>query len=298
MPWRKYILLTIDLLVVVYLLLAVTLMNRPDESMKHCREVTISIADENTNGFLDVNEIKNLLLSRQIYPLGQRMDQISPRSIEEELMSSPFINTAECHKSKDSLVNIIVTQRLPVIRIKSDDGTDFYLDDNGGIVPNASYNSDLVIATGKFSKQFAMQSLAILAQVITNDEFWNAQIEQINVLEDEGIELIPRVGEHIVYLGKLPKSDNRDQLRELITDYVSLRLDRLDKFYKYGLSKAGWDKYGYISVEFDNQIICRREKRRIDDEQELHEAARQEEETTKKEIEAGLQEVVGEVAHQ
>ncbi|MBF1500255.1 MAG: cell division protein FtsQ, partial [Prevotella pallens] len=25
-----------------------------------------------------------------------------------------------------------------------------------------------------------------------------------------------------------------------------------------GLSQAGWNKYSYIDVEFDNQIICKR----------------------------------------
>ena len=288
MNWRKYILLALDIAVLVYLILAVTLMNNPDESKKRCREVTISIADENTNGFLDVNEIKAMLVKQQIYPLNQRMDHIAPRHIEEMLMSSPFINTAECYKSKDSLVNIIVTQRLPVIRIKADDGKDFYLDDKGGIVPHASYNSDLIIATGKFSKAFAMQSLAILAQTLTADEFWNAQIEQINVLEDGGIELIPRVGEHIVYIGMLPKSDNKEELQQLIDEYVKLRLQRLAKFYRYGLSKTGWDKYGYINVEFENQVICTKEKKHLDDEQQP-----EEEEATKKEIESGLVEVVG-----
>jgi cell division protein FtsQ len=32
------------------------------------------------------------------------------------------------------------------------------------------------------------------------------------------------------------------------------------KFYLYGLNKAGWNKYSYINVEFDNQIICKKAK--------------------------------------
>ena len=34
------------------------------------------------------------------------------------------------------------------------------------------------------------------------------------------------------------------------------------KFYLYGLNKAGWNKYNYISVEFSNQIICKKNKRK------------------------------------
>lgn len=38
-------------------------------------------------------------------------------------------------------------------------------------------------------------------------------------------------------------------------------MDRLKKFYKYGLSQAGWNKYSYIDLEFDNQIICKKRKK-------------------------------------
>jgi cell division protein FtsQ len=58
--------------------------------------------------------------------------------------------------------------------------------------------------------------------------------------------MVPRVGDHIVYLGAP-------------TD-ISQKLDRLRKFYKYGLSQAGWNRYERISVEFGNQIICKKRK--------------------------------------
>ena len=39
---------------------------------------------------------------------------------------------------------------------------------------------------------------------------------------------------------------------------MTKKLSRLEKFYRYGLSQAGWNKYSYIDLEFDNQIICRK----------------------------------------
>ena len=76
------------------------------------------------------------------------------------------------------------------------------------------------------------------------DKFWQNQIVQINVLADGTLELVPRVGDHIIYLG-MPVG-------------VERKLERMRKFYLYGLNKAGWNKYSYISVEFDNQIICKK----------------------------------------
>ena len=39
---------------------------------------------------------------------------------------------------------------------------------------------------------------------------------------------------------------------------VNSKMTRLEKFYRYGLSQAGWNKYKYINLEFDNQIVCKK----------------------------------------
>ena len=69
------------------------------------------------------------------------------------------------------------------------------------------------------------------------------------MLDDGTMELVPRVGDHIIYIG-MPTGINR-------------KLERMRKFYLYGLNKAGWNKYSYISVEFDNQIICKKVKSKM-----------------------------------
>ena len=97
-----------------------------------------------------------------------------------------------------------------------------------------------------------------LSKAIMDNELWKNQIEQVNVLDDQGIELIPRVGEHIIYIGHLPKDTQKGDTGKKIGEYVMKKLDTLEKFYHYGLSQAGWNKYKYINLEFDNQIICKR----------------------------------------
>ena len=95
------------------------------------------------------------------------------------------------------------------------------------------------------------------------DNMWKNLIVQINVLPDLGIELVPRVGNHIVYIGQLPTAKDKNERSKLINDYIEKKLTRLEKFYKYGLSQAGWNKYSYINLEFDNQIICKKRKETI-----------------------------------
>ena len=242
----------------VYVVLAMTAFNNPREAYPVCTKVMINIEDESTNGFLSADEIRRILERGRLYPFKKRMKDVNPRDIEDKLKDSPFVKTAQCYKTKDGCVNIAVTQRLPVIRVKNIGGEDYYLDDHGGIMPNSNYMSDLIIATGYISKWYARGYLASMAIEIMKDEFWRNQIVQINILRDLGVELVPRVGDHIVYLGRLPQSKYVNRRKALIAGFMTTKLDRLEKFYKYGLSQAGWNKYSYIDLEFDNQIICKK----------------------------------------
>ena len=147
------------------------------------------------------------------------------------------------------------------MRIKSENGEDYYIDDQNCIMPNSHYTSDLIIATGKMSKNFAKNYVAPVSKVLMSNPLWLNLVEQINILPDKGIEIVPRIGDHIVLLGRLPYSNNKEKRTELITNFVEKKMERLEKFYKYGLNQAGWNKYSYINLEFDNQIICKKKNR-------------------------------------
>jgi cell division protein FtsQ len=101
-----------------------------------------------------------------------------------------------------------------------------------------------LVATGNISRSYAQKRLTPIAIEIMQDRFWQDQTEQLNILPDGTLELVPRVGDHVIYLGQP-------------TD-ISRKLERVRKFYKYGLSHTGWDRYERINVEFDNQIICKK----------------------------------------
>lgn len=255
---KKILSVTTCVVVAVYVVLALTSFNNPKETHPQCTKVIINVEDESTNGFLSAGEIKRILERNRLYPYKKRMNDINPRDIEDKLKDSPFVNTAQCYKTKDGCVFVSITQRLPIIRVKNVSGDDYYLDDHGGIMPNSKYTSDLIIATGYISKWYARRYLSLLAIEIMKDEFWRNQIVQINIQRDLGVELVPRVGDHIVYLGSLPQTKYINRRKAMIAGFVDQKLDRLRKFYKYGLSQAGWNKYSYIDLEFDNQIICKK----------------------------------------
>ena len=239
--------MVVNFLLAVYLFFSITSFNQPVDGDKQvCSQVKIDIQDAVVDGFLNANEIKSILQRAKLYPLAQSMATIDARQIEDVLKSSPFVNDAQCYKTQSGQVCIQLTQRTPVMRVKADNGDDYYVDNHGGVMPNTKYCSDIMIATGKVNRKYACNVLTKVGNTIVNNKFWRNQIVQVNVLADGTVELVPRVGEHIIYIGY------PNELNE--------KLARLEKFYRYGLSKAGWNKYSYINLAFENQIICKKKQ--------------------------------------
>lgn len=269
---KKIFFILSDIFIGAYLVMAMTAWNKVAPLTPRCNKVTIQIADENSNGFLTQQEIQRLLKKHDIYPLGQPLTIANPRMIEEELKRMPFVNKAQCSIAQDGHAIIIVTQRTPLIRIKNDHNQDYYIDDNGGIMPNSQYISNLMIATGNISKQYATQYISVIAHYLMQDELWSKEIEQINVTPDLHIELVPRNAEHVVNIGRMPKINNTlspSKRKEELNNYLKNQLSRLELFYRYvpqtlngavprDTSNTLNSLYSYINLEYNNQIICQR----------------------------------------
>ena len=241
---KKVVIILLSLLIAVYLVFVFAMQRNPEGPDTMCKGVKIEIAHEGDVGFLTVEDVRNILTVDQLNPQGRMMSEVNTRVIEEKLASKDLVESAECYKAQDGMVHVIIKQRIPVIRVMGDNGDDYFLDSSGQRMPRTDYSCNLLIATGHISMKYGEKVLGPVANILRKDEFWNDQIVQLNVLADGTIEMVPRVGDHIIYIGQ-PTN-------------LRTKLDRLWKFYVYGLNQAGWNRYSRINVEFDNQIICKR----------------------------------------
>lgn len=239
---KRILLLLVLLLIASYLVVAVTVFNNKPKDQT-CKDIELIIKDSINAGFITKKEVVSLLNEEGIYPVGKKTNLILTKKLEKGLLKHPLIEKAECYKTPKGNICIEVYQRLPIIRVMNNRGDNYYIDNQGKVIPpNAKCNAHLVIATGYVEKSFAMRNLYKFGVFLQNNKFWNAQIEQINVTQGWDIELIPRVGDHVIFLGKI--------------DHFEDKLDRLKIFYEKALNKVGWNKYQRISLEFSNQIIC------------------------------------------
>ena len=260
---KRVVQTTLWSLATVGLLVSLGFANREQGNMK-CKGIKVTIADNTGNDFIEPNDILEVLNSKAKKIKGEAMDDINTGLLEKIVYSNAFVEKAEVFSTIDGFVNIQVWQRNPVMRIINNDNEHFYVDDNGSFMPvSDKFTRQVVVASGYIFDDFAEKSLKyavpftgdslekpILIQLneialyLNSNEFWDAAIEQIYVNEHSEIELVPRVGNHIILLG------NSENLEE--------KMNNLLIFYTQATSKAGWEKYDVINLKFKDQVICNR----------------------------------------
>ena len=229
------------LLTAAYFAIAVTVFNsKPINRIASALELTI--ADSSSYRFISDDEVHTLLKKKKIYPVGKKESDINVRLLEDAVNKHPFVRKAECYLTSGGKVRIDIEQRIPLIRVMSDNGDDYYIDNEGKIMPAGRKAIHVAIASGYIDRKFAQNELFQIGQYLYQDPFWKSQVQQIHVTPKQEIELVPRAGDHIIFIGKL---DNMEE-----------KFSKLRTFYQKGLNHVGWNKYNRLSIEFSNQIIC------------------------------------------
>ena len=243
---KKLFIFLFLILITVYLVMAVTVMNgKPNDQT--CSGMELVIKDSIDYGFISKREVLRLLNSKKLSPIGKPMGEINTRQLEDELRQHPLIGNAECYRTSSNRVGIEITQRLPILRVMAANGENYYIDDKAHLMPIPNSAANVAIVTGNVDRKFAAKELYELGMFLQRHPLWKAQIQQINVTAAKELELVPQVGDHIIFLGKPGNYENK--------------FERLKTFYKRGLNEVGWNKYSRISLEFDNQIICTKKEK-------------------------------------
>ena len=226
-----------------------------------CGGIDVIIRDSADYRFVTEKHLLNLIHNGSGRIIGAPAKEISVAGIESRINILRELKVAEVYMTIDRTLKVYVDQREPIMRVMPSEGGDYFVDEEGVVVRKRNlYNPRLHIVGGNINITSAMlngvsvldtsirytvlRDIFHLVNYISDDDFWSAQIDQIFVDREDEIDLIPRVGNHVIHLGT--------------TENYEGKLRNMETFYDKVLPDVGWNKYSIISLEFKDQIVCKR----------------------------------------
>lgn len=223
-----------------YLIIVLTFASTKLGDVK-CKGLQVVVDDTDENAFVDENDILGLIKRGYGDIKDRKIVSIDKDSLEHVLVRKSVIKSAQVYYSLDGYFHVEITQRKPVLRVLTGGG--YYVDEDGKAMPlSEKYTSRVVVATGDISKKFACAKLYPFVMALREDDFWDALIEQIVVVNGDEVILIPKVGNFRILLGNLE-------------DYEK-KMEKLLFFLREGIALKGWNVYKEINLKFDNQVVC------------------------------------------
>jgi cell division protein FtsQ len=246
---RKILQMLVTLIVTVCCITAIISASKIEDNKK-VKSIAVHIKNDKKYHFIEQQEILDLAVTRQQIDLGHTpISKLDIRAMEQVIMADPWVANAQVYIDNENVLQLYVTQRIPVARIFDQSNRSYYLDTTLSIMPLSSnyvYYTTLVTNmpdVNNDSMGWALRKdILTLVKKIQNTPFWNAQISQIIVDSPGMYELVPLLGDQRIILGDLSR--------------LTEKLDNLFIFYKNVLNRIGWDKYETLDLRFSGQVVA------------------------------------------
>lgn len=229
----------------LYAVAMMVLMPSTAES-KCCTGTMVNIGDSTDYKFVNKLDILKHINSENINPNGLSYKNIHLQTMEKKIENIPFVKGAQCYKSPGGYLCVDITQRKPILRIKTPT-QDLYLDSEGALMhtsPSFTAYVPVLLSEKTLNKSYLKTDIYEFASYVYNDKFLKALVEQLYIDANGKLEMVPRIGSQIVVLGS--------------TEGYKKKMIRLKRLYESGFSKVGWNKYKKIDLTYDNQAVCTR----------------------------------------
>jgi cell division protein FtsQ len=218
----------------------------------HIKDISIKIDNFQENHFLDEGDIMNLMQLKKENLTGTSIDAINLKSIEGKIRKQPFIKKADLYSDLKGNLVVRAELRRPIARIVRNDGPDGYIAEDGTVMPvSEKFTSRVILVSGQFVPELLKQAnmndkeestkILELINKIRSDEFWSAQLAQLDIDKKGRITIFPQVGDERIEFGK--------------ADEAEAKFKKLMIFYKEILPRTGWNKYDRVNLEYEGQIV-------------------------------------------
>lgn len=235
---------------VVFGLIAFTERMKGDVSL---RDIHVRIENIHENHFLDEADVLALMQLNKENMKGASLSKVNFREVEKRVKRNPYIQDADLYSDLKGNLMMTVELRRPVARLVRNDGPDGYIAEDGTIMPvSEKFTSRVVLVGGSYARQLVRlhnmneleegKRLMEMISMVREDEFWSAQIAQIDIDSNFKITLLPQIGDENIEFGK--------------PDNLESKFRKLKIFYKEILPCVGWNAYNRVNLEFEGQIVA------------------------------------------
>jgi cell division protein FtsQ len=216
-------------------------------------DITIKMENVHENHFMEEADVAGLMQLSTENLRGASMSKVNLKNIEKKIKSEPFIQDADLYSDLKGNLVVKVALRRPIARITRNDGPDGYIAEDGTVMPvSERYNTRVILLSGNYVRVILQQDninstetgkqIMTLINTINEDEFWRAQIAELEIDSHGKVTLFPQVGDEKIEFGK--------------ADNIELKLSKLMIFYKEILPRVGWNKYNRVNLEYEGQIVA------------------------------------------
>ncbi len=217
--------------------------------VKRCKGLEVSLGDNNSQYYLSEEDIVKYVTRNGQEPLnGMLLSDIDLSKLEERVREIKQIEFCEAYGDLQGMIHLEVKPYIPYVRVISSNGRDQYVDKDGRYFPLSKYHtSRVLLLTGSYFNQkpdleVEDNDLMKLVHTIKNNDFWNAQIAQIDIDRNGQVSFVPVLGNHIIEFGP--------------ATHIEEKLNKLKIYYKQIMPVQGWDKFSKIKIQYKNQVVC------------------------------------------
>jgi cell division protein FtsQ len=217
------------------------------------QDIQVKIENIEDNHFLDEDDINHLMQVSHDNIKGASLSKVGMKEIEKRIKNDRFVKEAQLYSDLKGNLVVKVELRRPIARIVRNDGPDGYIAEDGTVMPvSDKFSVRVVLVSGLYVRKLlqmenlndAEEGKQLIAMInhIREDEFWKAQVAQLDIDSKERITIFPQVGDEIIEFGK--------------PEEIEAKFKKLKIFYKEILPTKGWSKYRRVNLEYEGQIIA------------------------------------------
>src|ERR1700730_8351286 len=168
-----------------------------------CKGYQIRISGAEHEEFIPMGigteEIEAMLFGKSII-INRPIASIDLRKMEEKLEGNVWVRDAQLFFDNKDRLQVLVKEKKPVARVFTTGGNSFYIDSSGGRLPlSDKFCVHLPVFTNFPSEKIKLKTvdssllrqMAGISAFISQNDFWSAQVAQIDITSNRTFEMVP-----------------------------------------------------------------------------------------------------------